>query len=105
MGMKESSDDEEGDDEEEEEEETIRLVPSYTPRVVGTFDPSTARAVDPITGKSVSTKDLPEHMRIQLLDPRWAEERKKFQDKQKDSNLVGGEAVVDNIARFSSHNN
>mmetsp|Transcript_13833 Transcript_13833/g.29069 ORF Transcript_13833/g.29069 Transcript_13833/m.29069 type:complete len:703 (+) Transcript_13833:227-2335(+) len=97
MDMEESSDDDEDD-----ADSNIRVVPSYTPRVVGTFDPSTARAVDPLTGKSVSVADMPEHMRIQLLDPKWAEERKKFQDKQKDSNLVGGDAVVANIARLAA---
>mmetsp|Transcript_21967 Transcript_21967/g.54367 ORF Transcript_21967/g.54367 Transcript_21967/m.54367 type:complete len:693 (-) Transcript_21967:1084-3162(-) len=94
MDMEESSD-------EDDEADNIRVVPSYTPKVVGTYDPSTARAVDPLTGKSVAVSDMPEHMRIQLLDPKWAEERKKFQDKQKDSNLVGGDAVVANIARMS----
>eukprot|EP00536_Pseudo-nitzschia_multiseries_P006626 jgi/Psemu1/296307/fgenesh1_pm.144_\ len=97
--MEESSDDDEEDD---DADSNIRVVPSYTPKVVGTFDPSTARAVDPLTGKSVSVADMPEHMRIQLLDPKWAEERKKFQDKQKDSNLVGGDAVVANIARLTA---
>ena len=86
---------------EEEEEETIRVVPSYTPKVVGPTNPQQARAIDPITGKSVSVADMPEHMRIQLLDPKWAEERKKFQEKQKDSNLVGGDAIVSNISRFA----
>lgn len=99
--MEESSEDEQEDDD-DDEEETIRVVPSYTPKVVGTYDPSTARAVDPITGKSVAVGDMPEHMRIQLLDPKWAEERKKFQNKQKDSNLVGGDAVVANIATIFS---
>lgn len=92
---------EESSDEEDDDTDNIRVVPSYTPKVVGTYDPSTARVVDPITGKSVAVADMPEHMRIQLLDPKWAEERKKFQDKQKDSNLVGGDAVVANIARMS----
>jgi len=35
------------------------------------------------------------------LDPKWAEERKKFQEKQKDSNLVSGDLVASNISRFS----
>ncbi len=96
MDMEESSD-------EDDETDNIRVVPSYTPKVVGTYDPSTARAVDPLTGKSVAVADMPEHMRIQLLDPKWAEERKKFQDKQKDSNLVGGDAVVANFARMSQN--
>ena len=88
-------------EESEDEADNIRVVPSYTPKVVGTYDPSTARAVDPITGKSIAVADMPEHMRIQLLDPKWAEERKKFQDKQKDSNLVGGDTMVANIAWMS----
>ena len=92
--MDESSD-------EDDQGETIRVVPSYTPKVVGASDLSSARAIDPITGKSVAVADMPEHMRIQLLDPKWAEERKKFQERQKDSNLVSGDAVVANISRLA----
>ena len=93
--------DESDDDDDDEEEENIRVVPSYTPKVVGTANPQLARAIDPITGKSVSVADVPEHLRIQLLDPKWAEERKKFQDKQKESNLVAGDAIVSNLSRYS----
>jgi splicing factor 3A subunit 1 len=92
---------EESSDEEEEEGENIRVVPSYQPKVVGASDLSSTRAIDPITGKSISVADVPEHLRIQLLDPRWAEERKKFQEKQKDSNLVSGDAMVANISRLA----
>ena len=92
-GMDESDDD--------EPEENIRVVPSYTPKVVATSNPLATRAIDPITGKSVNVADMPEHMRIQLLDPKWAEERKKFQEKQKDSNLVSGDAIASNISRFA----
>lgn len=92
-GMDESSDEEDG--------ETIRVVPSYQPKVVGASDLSSTRAIDPVTGKSISVADVPQHLRIQLLDPKWAEERKKFQEKQKDSNLVGGEAMVANVSRLA----
>ena len=88
--------------EEEEEEETIRVVPSYTPKVVASGAAHTMETViDPITGKSVAVQDMPEHLRIQLLDPKWAEERKKFQDKQKESNLVSGDVVASNLERFA----
>ena len=87
-------------EESEEEDEQIRVVPSYTPKVARK-QTSEQMVIDPITGKSVPVKDLPEHMRIQLLDPKWAEERKKFQEKQKDSNLVSGDMVASNIARFA----
>jgi splicing factor 3A subunit 1 len=92
---------EEMDESDDDEGETIRVVPSYTPKVVGTANPQAAMAIDPITGKSVPVSDVPEHLRIQLLDPKWAEERKKFQDKQKESNLVTGDAIVNNLSRYS----
>ncbi|CAJ1968444.1 unnamed protein product [Cylindrotheca closterium] len=83
-----------------DEGETIRVVPSYTPRVVVPARLQETKAIDPITGKSISVADMPEHLRIQLLDPKWAKDKKKFQDKQKESNLVGGDAIAANITRF-----
>ena len=92
-------------EESDEEEETIRVVPSYTPKVVSTqaiaSDTSRTHMIDPITGKSVPVADMPEHMRIQLLDPKWAEEKKKFMDKQKESNLVSGETIAENLSRLT----
>lgn len=87
----------------EEESEQIRVVPTYKPKVMSTKQSySSDEVIDPITGRSVPIKDMPEHMRIQLLDPKWAEERKKFQEKQKDSNLVSGDMIASNISKFSS---
>ena len=89
-------------EESDDDEEQIRVVPSYQPKVVTTHDKNKLETViDPITGKSVPVKDMPEHMRIQLLDPKWAEERKKFQDKQKESNLVSGDVVASNLERLA----
>lgn len=92
-------------EESDDEGEKIRVVPNYTPKVVSTQnvaeDTSRTHIIDPITGKSVALADMSEHMRIQLLDPKWAEERKKFVDKQKESNLVGGDVVASNISRFT----
>ena len=93
---------EDDSDEDEDNAEQIRVVPSYQPKVVSAAQSSTLETViDPITGKRVRVQDMPEHMRIQLLDPKWAEERKKFQDKQKDSNLVGSDLVANNLARLA----
>jgi splicing factor 3A subunit 1 len=89
------------DESDEEDQEQIRLVPNYQPRVVGSDAKAPQYVIDPITGKSVAVQDMPEHMRIQLLDPKWAEERKKFQDKQKDSNLVSGDVVASNLERLA----
>jgi splicing factor 3A subunit 1 len=89
------------DDDDDEEGEVIRVVPTYTPKISGVGDNSNTVVVDPISGKSVAVNDMPEHMRIQLLDPKWAEERKKFQEKQKESNLVSGDMVASNLERFA----
>ena len=99
-GMEESSDEDmgEGDDDKEE----IRIDPTYQPRVVSSHatmhDPSRTHVVDPISGKSVPLSQMSEHLRIQLLDPKWAEEKAKFQSKQKESNLGGD--IARNITAF-----
>lgn len=89
----EESDDDEG--------ETIRVVPNYTPKVVASnqTNKSQTHAIDPITGMSVPVSETSEHLRIQLLDPKWAEEKRKFQEKQKESNLVAGDEIATNLSR------
>ena len=89
------------EDDDDDDGEMIRVVPSYTPKISGIGDNSNTFVVDPISGKRVAVNDMPEHMRIQLLDPKWAEERKKFQEKQKESNLVSGDMVASNLERFA----
>jgi len=85
----------------DDEGETIRVVPNYTPKVVASSqtDKSRTHVIDPITGTSVPASQTSEHMRIQLLDPKWAEERKKFQEKQKETNLVAGDDIAANLSR------
>jgi splicing factor 3A subunit 1 len=86
------------DNHDDEEEETIRVVSSYQPRMGA---PTVEHVVDPVTGQSVAIHNVPEHVRIQLLDPKWAQERKRFQDKQKESNLVGDDVIARNLERFT----
>jgi len=91
-------------EEEEDDGETIHIVSNYTPRVVATTtakELSNTIMIDPITGKSIPVANLSEHMRIQLLDPKWALEKKRFQEKQRDSNLLSqGEDIANNIRRL-----
>jgi len=92
------------EEEEEEEGEQLKIVSEYKPRVVATTttaELSRTHMVDPITGKSIPVSDLSEHMRIQLLDPKWAEEKKRFHEKQRESNLLQGEDIARNVSRFA----
>jgi len=100
-----SDDDMDMEDDDDEGGEQLKVVANYQPKVVSTKeitgDASRTHIVDPITGKSVPIADMPEHMRIQLLDPKWAEERKRFLDKQSETNYVAGGDIASNISRFA----
>ena len=93
------------DDDDDEDGEKLKVVSNYQPRVVSTKeitgDASRTHIIDPISGKSIPIADMPEHMRIQLLDPKWAEERKRFLEKQRETNFVAGEDIASNISRFA----
>ena len=98
--MEESSGDEDDDGGEQ-----LKVVANYQPKVVSTKeitgDSSRTHIVDPISGKQIAIADMPEHMRIQLLDPKWAEERRRFLDKQRETNFVAGEDIASNISRLA----
>jgi len=85
----------------ESDDEEIQVVSDYQPKVVSSQAKFTSEArthvIDPITGRSIPIGDMTEHMRIQLLDPKWASEKAKFMDSQKESNLVRGDLVAKNI--------
>ena len=93
------------DDDEDEDGEKLKVVTNYQPKVVSTKeitgDASRTHIIDPITGKQIAIADMPEHMRIQLLDPKWAEERRRFLDKQRETNFVAGDDIASNISRFA----
>lgn len=85
----------------ESDDEQIQVVSDYQPKVVSSQAKFTSVArthvIDPITGRSIPIGDMTEHMRIQLLDPKWASEKAKFMDSQKESNLVRDDLFAKNI--------
>ncbi|KAL3796696.1 hypothetical protein HJC23_009996 [Cyclotella cryptica] len=103
--MEESEEEEDMEEDDDEGEEQLKVVANYQPKVVSTKeitgDASRTHIIDPITGKSIAIADMPEHMRIQLLDPKWAEERRRFLEKQRETNYVAGEDISANISRLA----
>jgi len=93
------------DEEDDADRETIDVVDDYNPTVVSSRSkldsPSHTHVIDPITKQSIRVADTTEHMRIQLLDPKWAAEKRRFMDKQKDSNYVEGETIARNVDAFA----
>jgi len=97
--------DESSEEEDDDGGEQLKVVANYQPKVVSTKDitgdSSRTHIVDPISGKQIAIADMSEHMRIQLLDPKWAEERRRFLDKQRETNFVAGEDIASNISRLA----
>lgn len=86
-------------------DEVVESLEDYSPTVVSSrsklASPSHTHVIDPITKKSIPVADTTEHMRIQLLDPKWAVEKRRFMEKQKDSNYVEGETIARNVDAFA----
>lgn len=87
-------------DEGDEEEAGLKVVTDYQPRIQS----NTARplqVIDPVTGLSLAPEKVEEHMRIQLLDPRWREEQRRFQEKQKETGYAEGSSIADSLKVFA----
>ena len=104
MDMAESDEEVEGlEGGDGEGDETIKVVQDYNPRIqsANPNDTSKTHMLDPITNQLVPISQMAEHMRIQLLDPKWREQQARASDKQKDSNIAAGESIVNNLQSFA----
>jgi splicing factor 3A subunit 1 len=92
-------------------EDDIKVVSNYQPRIGGTAASSSSYSsaassassmtIDPVSGKPIPLAQLEEHMRIQLLDPKWKEEQKRFQEKQKETGYAEGGSIADSLKLFA----
>ena len=79
----------------------IKVVADYQPRVNSASEQGSDTMVDPITGERVKVAEMSEHMRIQLMDPKWREQNARFQSKLGSTNVASGESIVANLKAFS----
>eukprot|EP00607_Mallomonas_marina_P004114 CAMPEP_0182424134 /NCGR_PEP_ID=MMETSP1167-20130531/10289_1 /TAXON_ID=2988 /ORGANISM="Mallomonas Sp, Strain CCMP3275" /LENGTH=340 /DNA_ID=CAMNT_0024603697 /DNA_START=362 /DNA_END=1381 /DNA_ORIENTATION=- len=88
-------------DEDEDMDTDIKVVHDYRPRVQlgGRSAPMTM--IDPLSGKAIPASEMSEHMRIQLMDPRWREEQKRFQEKQVGTGYAAGSSIASNLQIFA----
>jgi splicing factor 3A subunit 1 len=92
-------------------EDDIKVVSNYQPRIGGNAASSSSSSsavssassmtIDPVSGKPIPLAQLEEHMRIQLLDPKWKEEQKRFQEKQKETGYAEGGSIADSLKLFA----
>jgi splicing factor 3A subunit 1 len=87
----------------EEEEEDMKVVTDYTPRTASLSkgEKKATMMVDPISGKSIAVDQMTEHMRVQLMDPRWRIEQQRFLDKQQETGFAEGSSIADSLKQFA----
>ena len=83
-----------------EDMDDIKVVSDYAPRVAGAKS-KTMTMIDPISGKTVPVADMGEHMRVQLMDPKWRIEQQRFLDKQKETGFAEGSSIADSLKNFA----
>lgn len=84
-----------------EAEMDLNVVTDYAPRVAGSGPSGPLTMVDPISGKIIPVDEMGEHMRVQLMDPRWRIEQKRFQDKQRETGYAEGGSIADSLKLFA----
>ena len=76
--MSESDDDDNLDA--NQDEGGIEVVTDYRPNISGRILPS-QNVIDPKSGMAVAVGNIEEHMRVELMDPKWKEEQIKIYTK------------------------
>jgi len=86
----------------EDDDNDIKVVHDYAPRVhTDVLTTATLTMIDPISGREVPINEVSEHMRVQLIDPKWREEQARFLEKQKDTGYAESSAIADNLRQFA----
>jgi len=94
--------DEDMDMEDDDDDADIKIVENYQP-TLGSKPLVRPAMVDPLSGKAIDVNAVGEHMRVQLIDPRWRIEQQKFQDKQKETGFAAGDSISQNLERFAKN--
>jgi splicing factor 3A subunit 1 len=84
----------------EEDNSDLNIVTDYKPRLKSSSAQGT-RLVDPISGRVISASETSEHMRIQLMDPKWRTEQQRFLGKQQETGYAEGSSIADSLKQFA----
>jgi splicing factor 3A subunit 1 len=68
----------------------IKIKTGYKPKIIGVTPEKTTEATQicPRCGEAIPVSEMDEHMRIELLDSKWKEQKMASEAKNKDSNLL-----------------
>ena len=83
-------------------QQPMRIRSDYVPRAQARrLQTATATALCPNCNQQIPVAELEQHMRIELLDPRWKEQRAKAESRSATTNLSTAD-VVNNLKRLAS---
>jgi splicing factor 3A subunit 1 len=72
--------------------------------LVGKFGAAEPTQICPRCGIAVKVSEMEEHVRIELLDPKWRQQKAVYESRLKGSNLVLGKQDISmNLSRLSDH--
>ncbi|KAJ6087016.1 hypothetical protein N7467_005930 [Penicillium canescens] len=82
-------------------QQPMRIRSDYVPRAQARRQQAGAMAICPYCNQKVPSAELDDHIRIELLDPRWKEQRAKADSRSATTNLSTVD-VVNNLKRLAS---
>jgi len=91
-----------GDEEDKDEDEEVRIVRDddyVAPAAEGGAVNFTMK--DPVSGLAVPVDDVAEHMRIQLIDPKWASQQQVHKERQADTGFAAGASIAASLKQFA----
>ncbi|KAJ3319048.1 splicing factor 3a, subunit 1 [Boothiomyces sp. JEL0866] len=99
--------DEDVDMEDDEEPSIVTAATSerttFVPKVGRHAAAPEAYQICPRCKQNVKVTDMAEHVRLELLDPKWKDEKAAFDEKTRDSgNIVSGDVVAQNLKKMAS---
>ena len=84
------------------DDESIHVLSDYVPSVSGREVEQT-QVLDPATGQALPVDAAGEHMRVELLDPQWRQQRDRFLAKQKKTNQISEEQISNRLRKFAEN--
>ena len=85
-----------------EQAQPTNIRTDYVPKVGKQAKKAQANEVFLFNGVQVKASEMTEHMRVELLDPKWKEQKAAYIAKHKESNLVAGVDVSQNLSKLST---
>ncbi|KAJ3097779.1 hypothetical protein HDU97_004559 [Phlyctochytrium planicorne] len=81
----------------------IKIRTDYVPKAKRNIKAPTVIQICPRCRRGIPASEMDEHVRIELLDPQWRENRARAAEKQSGTNLSSDSTVSENLKRISAY--